>query len=76
MSSTPTEATGPQQAILLPIRDEDVPRLLAALEQADAGAEVAGFAFGRPVKGGPISGTGCTTSTLTMDFKCKDSDRS
>lgn len=76
MSVTPDEDSSPLQAILLPIREEDVPRLMAAIKALDANAEVAGYAFGAPVEGGPISGTGCKISILTGDMKCTDSDRS
>jgi hypothetical protein len=76
VSVEPEEETSPLQAVLLPIREEDVPRVLEAIKAMDAGGEVAGYAMGgAPVKGGPISGTKCTTSILTSDFKCSDSDR-
>lgn len=65
----------PIEATLLAIREEDVPRLMEALKAMDANAEVAGYAFGAPVAGGPISGTSCTITSNNTDFNCKDSDR-
>jgi hypothetical protein len=77
MSVEPEAEATELQAILLPIPEEDVPRVLEAIKTMDADADVAGYAIGgTPVKGGPISGTGCKVSYLTQDLNCTDSDRS
>ena len=76
MSVEPEEEASQLQAVLLPIREEDVPRVLEAIKTMDAGSEVAGYAMGgTPVKGGPISGTKCSITYLTQDMNCGDSDR-
>jgi hypothetical protein len=66
----------PIEALLLAIPEEQVDRALAAIKALDSSAEVAGFAFGAPIKSGPISGTSCTITSNNTDFNCKDSDRS